>query len=466
MRERARVPQLLPSPFSLLVPSLLPCTQPRASRVGESQRSLAPPRETPASLSLPFLYTSARPPRPQKFGPATTNRTPAVVPATKCKLRLLKLERVKDYLLMEEEFVARQEQVKPQEESAQQERSKVEDIRGSPLGVATLEEMVDDNHAIISSSIGPEYYVNIMSFVDKDQLEPGSSLLTHNKVNSVVGILADEADPMVSVMKVDKAPLESYADIGGLETQIQEIKEAVELPLTHPELYEDIGIRPPKGVILYGEPGTGKTLLAKAVANQTSATFLRVTGSELIQKYLGDGPKLVRELFRVAEEQAPSIVFIDEIDAVGTKRYDSTSGGEREIQRTMLELLNQLDGFDAHVDVKVIMATNKIESLDPALIRPGRIDRKIEFPAPDQKTRRHIFQIHTSKMSLSDDVNLEEFVMSKDELSGADIKAMCTEAGLLALRERRMKVSQAEFKKARDYVMYKKHTGAPEGLYL
>ena len=402
----------------------------------------------------------------KKQGPAQSARLPTIAPATKCKLRLLKLERVKDYLLMEEEFVLRQEQVKPQEESAQQERSKVDDIRGSPMGVASLEEMIDDNHAIIASSVGPEYYVNIMSFVDKDQLEPGCSLLTHNKVNSIVGLLADEADPMVSVMKVDKAPLESYADIGGLETQIQEMKEAVELPLTHPELYEDIGIRPPKGVILYGEPGTGKTLLAKAVANQTSATFLRVTGSELIQKYLGDGPKLVRELFRVADEQAPTIVFIDEIDAVGTKRYDSTSGGEREIQRTMLELLNQLDGFDARTDVKVILATNKIESLDPALIRPGRIDRKIEFPAPDQKTRRHIFQIHTQKMTLADDVNLEEFVMSKDELSGADIKAMCTESGLLALRERRMKVSQAEFRKAREYVMYKKKGGAPEGLYL
>ena len=402
----------------------------------------------------------------KKPGPALSARVPAVLPTAKCKLRLLKLERVKDYLLMEEEFVTRQEQIKPQEETAQQERTKVDEIRGSPMGVASLEEMVDDNHAIISSSVGPEYYVNIMSFVDKDQLEPGSSLLTHYKVNSIVGILADEADPMVSVMKVDKAPLESYADIGGLETQIQEMKEAVELPLTHPELYEDIGIRPPKGVILYGEPGTGKTLLAKAVANQTSATFLRVTGSELIQKYLGDGPKLVRELFRIADEQAPTIVFIDEIDAVGTKRYDSSSGGEREIQRTMLELLNQLDGFDARDDVKVIMATNKIDSLDPALIRPGRIDRKIEFPAPDQKTRRHIFQIHTTRMNLSEDVNLEEFVMSKDELSGADIKAMCTEAGLLALRERRMKISQAEFRKARDYVLYKKNTGAPEGLYL
>ena len=170
---------------------------------------------------------------------------------------------------------------------------------------------------------------------------------------SVVGILADDVDPLVSVMKVEKAPSESYADIGGLHDQIQEIKEAVELPLTHPELYEEIGIKPPKGVILYGEPGTGKTLLAKAVANQTSATFLRVVGSELIQKYLGDGPKLVREMFRVADDLSPSIVFIDEIDAVGSKRYESSSGGTKEIQRTMLELLNQLDGFDERGEVKV-----------------------------------------------------------------------------------------------------------------
>merc|ERR1711968_361790 len=285
--------------------------------------------------------------------------------------------------------------------------------------------------------------------------------------HAVVGILTDDSNPMVSVMKVESAThLESYADIGGLETQIQEMKEAVELPLTHPELYEDIGIRPPKGVILYGEPGTGKTLLAKAVANQTSATFLRIVGSELIQKYLGEGPKLVREMFRVASENAPSIIFIDEIDAVGTKRYDSTSGGEKEIQRTMLELLNQLDGFDDRFDVKVILATNKIESLDPALLRPGRIDRKIEFPLPDVKTKRGIFKIHTNKMTLNDDVDLEEFVMSKEEISGADIKAICTEGGLLALRERRMKVTHADFKKAKENVMHKKKEGVPEGLYL
>lgn len=404
--------------------------------------------------------------RRKKKGPSIASRTPAVYPTSRCKLRLLKLERIKDFLLMEEEFITNQEVLKPKEEKDQEERSKVDDLRGTPMSVGKLEEMIDDNHAIISSSVGPEYYVGVMSFVNQDMLEPGCSVLLHNKVLSVVGILSDDTDPMVSVMKVDKAPTESYADIGGLDSQIQEIKEAVELPLTHPELYEDIGIRPPKGVILYGEPGTGKTLLAKAVANQTSATFLRIVGSELIQKYLGDGPKLVREMFRVADDHAPSIVFIDEIDAVGSKRYDSNSGGTREIQRTMLELLNQLDGFDERGDVKVIMATNSIESLDPALIRPGRIDRKIEFPLPDIKTKRRIFQIHTGRMTLADDVDLEEFVMSKDELSGADIKAVCTEAGLLALRERRMRVTHSDFKKAKDRALYKKKGNLPEGLYL
>eukprot|EP00918_Siedleckia_nematoides_P100353 GHVU01219355.1.p1 GENE.GHVU01219355.1~~GHVU01219355.1.p1 ORF type:complete len:444 (+),score=93.90 GHVU01219355.1:325-1656(+) len=401
-----------------------------------------------------------------KKGPQGLAKLPSVTPFTKCRLRMLKMERVKDYLLLEEEYITNQERLRPSEEKAEAERSRVDDLRGSPMSVGSLEEVVDENHAVVASAVGPEYYVTILSFVDKDLLEPGCSVLLHNKMLSVVGVLQDEADPLVSVMKVDKAPLDCYADIGGLDAQIQEIKEAVELPLTHPELYDDIGIKPPKGVILYGPPGTGKTLLAKAVANETSATFLRVVGSELIQKYLGDGPKLVREMFRVAEENSPSIVFIDEIDAIGTKRYEATSGGEREIQRTMLELLNQLDGFDSKSDVKVIMATNRIESLDPALIRPGRIDRKIELPSPDAKTRRHIFQIHTSKMTLAKDVDLEEFVATKDELSGADIKAICTEAGLLALRERRMNVSQEDLRKAKEKALYKKKGNIPEGLYL
>lgn len=399
-------------------------------------------------------------------GPDAANKLPQVTPHTRCRLKLLKLERIKDYLLLEEEFIKNQERLKPQEEKTEEERSRVDDLRGTPMSVGSLEEIIDDNHAIVSTAVGSEHYVSILSFVDKDQLEPGCSVLLNHKVHAVVGVLSDDTDPMVTVMKLDKAPQETYADIGGLDQQIQEIKESVELPLTHPEYYEEMGIRPPKGVILYGQPGTGKTLLAKAVANQTSATFLRVVGSELIQKYLGDGPKLVRELFRVAEEHAPSIVFIDEIDAVGTKRYESNSGGEREIQRTMLELLNQLDGFDSRGDVKVIMATNRIETLDPALIRPGRIDRKIEFPLPDEKTKRKIFTIHTSRMTLAEDVNLEDYIMAKDDLSGADVKAICTEAGLLALRERRMKVTNEDFKKAKENVLYRKSEGTPEGLYL
>lgn len=402
----------------------------------------------------------------KKRGVEASTKLPQINPVSKCRLRLLRQERIKDYLLMEEEFIKNQERLKPQEENKEKERLKVDELRGTPLNVGNLEEIIDDEHAIVTPHVGLEYYVPILSIVDKDQLEPGCSVLLHHRSHAIVGILQDEVDPMVSVMKVEKAPLESYADIGGLEMQIREIKEAVELPLTNPELYEEVGIRPPKGVILYGEPGTGKTLLAKAVANQTSATFLRVVGSELIKKYLGEGPKLVREIFRIAEELAPSIVFIDEIDAIGTKRYDSSSGGEKEVQRTMLELLNQLDGFDNKSDVKVIMATNKIESLDPALIRPGRIDRKIEFPLPDEKTKRRIFQIHTGKMSLSEDVNLEEFVMSKEDLSGADIKALCTESGLIALRERRMKVAMADLRKAKDKVLYRKKGNIPEGLYI
>jgi 26S proteasome regulatory subunit T2 len=393
------------------------------------------------------------------------------------------MQRVHDHLLLEEEFVENQERFRKAKAASSvtptsaggdsdaldrnaDERGRVDDMRGSPMGVGNLEELIDDDHAIVSSATGPEYYVSIMSFVDKDLLEPGASILLHHKSVSVVGVLTDDTDPAVNVMKLDKAPTETYGDIGGLETQIQEVREAVELPLMHPELYEEMGIKPPKGVILYGAPGTGKTLLAKAVANQTSATFLRIVGSELIQKYLGDGPRLVRQLFQTAAEHAPAIVFIDEIDAIGTKRYESSSGGEREIQRTMLELLNQLDGFDDRGDVKVIMATNKIETLDPALIRPGRIDRKILFENPDQNTKRKIFTLHTSKMSLAPDVDIDEFVTQKDDLSGADVRAICSEAGLLALRERRMRVNVTDFRAARENVLKTKQEGEPEGLYL
>jgi len=244
----------------------------------------------------------------------------------------------------------------------------------------------------------------------------------------------------------------NYQDIGGCDIQKQEIKEAVELPLTHFDLYKQIGIDPPRGVLLYGPPGTGKTMLAKAVAHNTAAAFIRVVGSEFVQKYLGEGPRMVRDVFRLARENAPAIIFIDEIDAIATKRFDAQTGADREVQRILLELLNQMDGFDISVNVKVIMATNRADTLDPALLRPGRLDRKIEFPLPDRRQKRLIFSVVTSKMNLSEEVDLEDYVSRPDKISGADIAAICQEAGMQAVRKNRYMILPKDFEKG-----YKSH---------
>ncbi|XP_067127884.1 26S proteasome regulatory subunit 4-like [Centruroides vittatus] len=372
------------------------------------------------------------------------------------------MERIKDYLMMEEEFLRNQQEYineKFEEEII------IEFFRDYPLVVGELKELFEGNFAIVSTPEGEEY-VPIMSFVDKTKLQPDCSVLLNNTDRSIVGIIEENVDPVLSKMIITKIPFESYDDIGGLENQIREIKEVVELPLTHPEYFDRMGITPPKGVILYGPPGTGKTLLAKAVANQTSATFLRVAGSELIRKHLGEGAKIVRKLFQLAQEYSPSIVFIDEVDAIGSKRFDACCSGEREVQRIMLELLTQLDGFDPRGDVKVVLATNRIESLDPALIRPGRIDRKIEFFLPSHNEKRLIFQIHTARMNLADDCNLDDILSFEDDLTGADIKALCTEAGLTAVRNRRMKVlCRQDFIEAKNNLVEKKKN-ITEGLYL
>jgi 26S proteasome regulatory subunit T3 len=240
----------------------------------------------------------------------------------------------------------------------------------------------------------------------------------------------------------------SYADIGGLDMQKQEIREAVELPLTHLDLYQQIGIDPPRGVLLYGPPGTGKTMLAKAVAHHTSAAFIAVVGSEFVQKYLGEGPRMVRDTFRLAREHAPAILFIDEVDSIATKRFDAEHGSDREVQRVLMELLAQMDGFDQNTSVKVIMATNRQDTLDPALLRPGRLDRKIEFPLPDRRQKRLIFQVATAKMNLSPDVDLEDYVSRPDKISGAEIASICMEAGMHAVRRNRYIVLPKDFEKA------------------
>lgn len=379
-------------------------------------------------------------------------------------IRMKGLQRNLEFLEIQEEYIKNETQALKRE--LVRAKEEVKRIQSVPLVIGQFHEVIDNNHGIVGSTTGSNYYVRILSTLNRELLKPGASVALHRHSNAVVDVLPPEADSSISMMAANETPAVSYNDIGGADIQKQEMREAVELPLTHFELYRQIGIDPPRGVLLYGPPGTGKTMLAKAVAHHTTASFIRVVGSEFVQKYLGEGPRMVRDVFRLARENAPAIIFIDEVDAIATKRFDAQTGADREVQRILLELLNQMDGFDQTVNVKVIMATNRADTLDPALLRPGRIDRKIEFPMPDVKTKRHIFGIHTTRMTLSDDVNLEEFVMSKDELSGADIKAICTEAGLLALRERRMKVSQAEFRKAKENVLYKKKGGHPEGLYL
>ena len=246
-------------------------------------------------------------------------------------------------------------------------------------------------------------------------------------------------------MEVDEKPTEDYSDIGGLDKQIRELVEAIVLPMTHKKHFENLGIRPPKGVLLYGPPGTGKTLIARACAAQTNATFLKLAGPQLVQMFIGDGAKLVRDAFALAKEKSPCIIFIDEIDAIGTKRFDSELSGDREVQRTMLELLNQLDGFSSHAEIKVIAATNRADILDPALMRSGRLDRKIEFPHPNQEARARILQIHSRKMNVHPDVNFDELGRSSEDFNGAQLKAVCVEAGMLALRRDATEVNHEDF---------------------
>jgi len=247
-------------------------------------------------------------------------------------------------------------------------------------------------------------------------------------------------------MEVDERPTEDYTDVGGLDKQIQELVEAVERPITHAELFKSIGIKPPKGVLLWGPPGTGKTMLARACAAKTKSCFLKLAAPQLVQMFIGDGAKLVRDAFALAREKAPAIIFIDELDAIGTKRFDSDKSGDREVQRTMLELLNQLDGFSSDDRIKVMAATNRPDILDPALLRSGRLDRKVEFPLPDEEGRANILRIHSNKMNVNlESVNFEELARSTDDFNGAQLKAVCVEAGMLALRRDATELQHEDF---------------------
>jgi 26S proteasome regulatory subunit T6 len=312
------------------------------------------------------------------------------------------------------------------------------------------------NKVLITMNQRGKFVVDIDPKIKIEELKATTRVALKSDSYVLHKILPNKMDPLVSLMMVEKVPDSTYEMIGGLDKQIKEIKEVIELPVKHPELFEALGIAQPKGVLLYGPPGTGKTLLARAVAHHTDCTFIRVSGSELVQKFIGEGSRMVRELFVMAREHSPSIIFMDEIDSIGSSRMESGSGGgDSEVQRTMLELLNQLDGFEPHQNIKIIMATNRIDILDSALLRPGRIDRKIEFPAPNEDARVDILRIHSRKMNLTRGINLRKIAEKMQGSSGAESKGVCTEAGMYALRERRVHVTQEDFEMAVAKVMQK-----------
>jgi 26S proteasome regulatory subunit T6 len=333
-------------------------------------------------------------------------------------------------------------------------REELAALQESGSYVGEVVKQMAKNRVLVKINPEGKYIVSVAPSIKIEECTPTTRVALKSDSYLLHKILPSKVDPLVSLMKVEKVPDSTYDMIGGLDTQVKEVKEVIELPIKHPEIFDALGISQPKGVLLYGPPGTGKTLLARAIAHHTDCTFIRVSGSELVQKYIGEGARMVRELFTMAREHAPCIIFIDEVDSIGGHRMEGERG-DSEVQRTMLELLNQLDGFESTQSIKIIMATNRIDILDPALLRPGRIDRKIEFPHPTEEARVDILKIHSRKMNLVRGVELKKIAEKMSGASGAESKAVCTEAGMFALRERRVHVTQEDFEMAVAKVMNK-----------
>ena len=341
-------------------------------------------------------------------------------------------------------------------------------LKTPPLIIGHLQDVLDERTAIVRSSNGTVFQVALNQRLEPKKLKPGTRVALNQDTLAVIEVLHEAWDPMVSGAEMVEKPDITYNSVAGLDEQITTVREAIELPLLEPELFEKVGIIPPKGILLVGPPGCGKTLLAKAVANHTEATFIRMVGSELAQKYIGEGGRMVRELFSLAKEKSPSIIFLDEIDAIGAKRLDGSTSGDREVQRTLMQLLAELDGFDALENVKIIAATNRPDILDDALMRPGRFDRIVTIPLPDPKGRKAMLALHTSKMSTSR-LQMKTLVEKTEGFSGAEIKATCVEAGMIAIRDKRNKISQNDMMAAVERIMVKKSTSgitsSPDALY-
>ncbi|WP_096390151.1 proteasome-activating nucleotidase Pan2 [Halopenitus persicus] len=316
-------------------------------------------------------------------------------------------------------------------------------LKTSSLYIASVEEHTDDGVVIKQHGNNQEVLTETATSVT-DELDPGDRVAINDSF-AIQTVLDDETDARAQAMEVDASPDVTYADIGGIDDQIREVREAVEDPLENPETFDIVGVEPPSGVLLHGPPGTGKTMLAKAVANESDATFIKMAGSELVRKFIGEGSRLVRDLFELAADREPAVIFIDEIDAVASKRTDSKTSGDAEVQRTMMQLLSEMDGFEDRGEIRIMAATNRFDMLDEAILRPGRFDRLIEVPKPDAAARERILEIHTEGMNVADDLDLSGLVADLEEFSGADLASLATEAGMFAIRDGRTEVTRADF---------------------
>lgn len=348
-------------------------------------------------------------------------------------------------------------------QTVQEYQKQIEQLKKPPLFICSVVELLDDM-ALLRQHGSNQEVVTVVPDELKSEIESGARVAVTGNL-AIVKVMSKSVDVRARVMELIEAPDVDYNMIGGLQKQIEEVIETLELPLTNPELFVDVGVEPPHGILLYGPPGNGKTLIAKAVAHRAKATFIRMSGSELVQKYIGEGARLVRDVFNIAREKAPSIVFIDEIDAVGSRRtYDGTTGSS-EVNRTMVQLLAELDGFDTRGDVRIVAATNRIDLLDPALLRPGRFDRIIEVPMPDAVGRMEIFKIHTRNMKL-EKVDFEELVKITEGLNGAELKAIVTEAGMFVIRRKGRAVTMQDFKDAYNKMIIKETREEVAGMFV